>query len=138
MSRRKAREMALQTLFQMDYNEDITTEPALEMVFSEYEIVADKDKVYAKLLIDGAKNSLAEIDAIIAKSAYDWKIERMPGVDRNIVRLAIYELNFSTEPVPPGVVINEAVELAKEYGTEDSARFVNGILGALVKSKEVP
>jgi len=138
MSRRKAREMALQTLFQMDYNEDITTEPALEMVFSEYEVVADKDKDYAKHLIAGAKNSLAEIDAIIAKAAYDWKIERMPGVDRNIVRLAIYELNFSTEPVPPGVVINEAVELAKEYGTEDSARFVNGILGALVKNKEVP
>jgi len=138
MSRRKAREMALQTLFQMDFNENIMTEPALEMVFGEYEIVADKDKLYAKQLIAGAKESLTEIDAIIEKSAYDWKLERMPGVDRNIVRLAIYELKFSTEPTPPGVVINEAVELAKEYGTEESARFVNGILGALVKNKETP
>lgn len=136
MSRRKAREMALQTLFQMDYNENIASEPALAMVIDEYEVVADKDRTYARQLVDGARHSLADIDAIIAKSAHEWKIERMPGVDRNIVRLAIYEMKYGDEPMPPGVVINEAVELAKQYGTEESARFVNGILGSLVKNKE--
>jgi N utilization substance protein B len=136
MSRRKSREMALQTLFQMDHNENIAVEPALQMVLSEYEIVADKDKDYAKQLVEGATNSRSEIDGMITKAAYDWKIERMPGVDRNIVRLAIYEMKFGTEPITPGVVINEAVELAKQYGTEDSPRFVNGILGSLVKDKD--
>ncbi len=135
MSRRQAREMALQTLFQLDYNEDITPEPALEMVFSEYEKVAEKDKDYTRLLITGTKERLAEIDALISESAYEWKVDRMPGVDRNIVRLAIFELKYHNKPIPPGVVINEAVEMAKEYGTEDSARFVNGVLGALVKKK---
>lgn len=135
MSRRKAREMALQTLFQLDFNEDITLEAALDMVIGEYEAVADKDREYARTLVDGAKSSQTEIDEIITKSAYDWKLDRMPGVDRNIVRLAIFEMKFSPETMPAGVVINEAVELAKEYGTEDSGRFVNGILGAMVKNK---
>lgn len=136
MSRRTAREMALQTLFQMDYNDNIAPESALIMVVEEFGTVADKDKEYAIRLVQGARSSLAEIDAIIASSAYEWKIDRMPGVDRNIVRLAIYEMKFGPDAMPPGVVINEAVELAKQYGTEDSARFVNGILGALAKNKE--
>ena len=119
MSRRKAREMALQTLFQMDYNEGITPQDALAHVIDEYAAVADKDSTYAKQLVNGAQKSLADIDAIIAKSTNEWKIERMPGVDRNIVRLAIYEMKFSAESVPPGVVINEAVELAHQYGTEE-------------------
>lgn len=136
MSRRKAREMALQTLFQLDFNENIQPETALDMVLNEYGSVSDKDRDYAKLLVEGAQTSQAGIDELIAKSAVDWKLDRMPGVDRNIVRLAIYEMKFGSEPVPPGVVINEAVELAKEYGTEESGRFVNGILGALVKHKE--
>lgn len=136
MSRRKAREIALQTLFQMDYNEDIASDPALAMVLDEYETVSDKDRIYAKLLVEGSRNSLTEIDAIITKSAHEWKVERMPGVDRNIVRLAIYEMKYGSELMPPGVVINEAVELAKQYGTEESPRFVNGILGSLVKYKE--
>lgn len=135
MSRRQAREIALQTLFQLDYNEDITPDPALEMVCNEYEKVTEKDKDYAKLLVTGTQKQLVEIDALITQSAYEWKVDRMPGVDRNIVRLAIFELNYHSKPIPPGVVINEAVEMAKEYGTEDSARFVNGVLGALVKKK---
>ncbi|MDU4960423.1 MAG: transcription antitermination factor NusB [Sporomusaceae bacterium] len=138
MSRRKAREIALQTLFQLDFNEDIAITPAMEMAVNEYEVVSDKDKLYAERLIGGAKENLSSIDDLIARSAYDWRVERMPGVDRNIVRLAIYELHFGPDPVPPGVVINEAVELAKEYGTEDSSRFVNGVLGSLVKHKETP
>lgn len=136
MSRRTAREMALQTLFQLDYNANVAPESALTMVSEEFGNVADKDREYAAKLVEGARNSLADIDAIIANSAYEWKVERMPGVDRNIVRLAIYEMKFGPAGLSPGVVINEAVELAKQYGTEDSARFVNGILGALARNKE--
>lgn len=136
MSRRTAREMALQTLFQMDYNANVAPESALTMVIEEIGDVAEKDREYAAMLVEGARNSLADIDVIIANSAYEWKVDRMPGVDRNIVRLAIFEMKFGPGALPPGVVINEAVELAKQYGTEDSARFVNGILGALVKNKE--
>lgn len=139
MSRRKAREIALQTLFQMDYNEDINRSDALETVCNEYEIIADKDREYAARLVEGTRRHIAEIDSVISRSSFDWKLERMAGVDRNITRLALYEMKFGSEPISPGVVINEAVELAKTYGTEDSGRFVNGILGSLVKSnKDAP
>ena len=132
MSRRKAREMALQTLFQLDYNH-ISKEEALQMVFSERMDSSESAKIYAQEIVDGTQKYLAEIDAIIATVSTDWKLERMTGVDRNISRIALYEMKFSLEKLPPNVAINEAVELAKTYGTEESGRFVNGILGSLVK-----
>ncbi|EGO63628.1 transcription antitermination factor NusB [Acetonema longum] len=133
MSRRKAREIALQTMFQMDYNTDADPNAALDAACTEYEHVADTTRTYAHELVQGTKNHLPEIDRIIAGNSPDWKLERMAGVDRNITRLAIYEMNFGKSPLPPNVVINEAVELAKSFGTEDSGRFVNGILGSLAK-----
>lgn len=132
MSRRKAREMALQTLFQLDYNH-INKEEALKMVFSERMDSSESARIYAQEIVDGTQKYLAEIDAIIATVSTDWKLERMTGVDRNISRIALYEMKFSSEKLPPNVAINEAVELAKTYGTEESGRFVNGILGSLVK-----
>lgn len=133
MSRRKAREAALQALFQLDFNH-INHEEALQAVYFERTDIQEPAKDYAQHLVDGALAKLEEIDKIIAGAATDWKIERMPGVDRNILRLAVYELKFSSEKVPPNVVINEAVELAKLFGTEESSRFVNGILGSLLKN----
>lgn len=132
MSRRKAREMALQTLFQLDYNH-IGKEEALQMVFSERQDVSDSAKAYAEEIVNGTKNYLEEIDKIITSVSTDWKLDRMTGVDRNISRIALYEMKFSSEKLPPNVAINEAVELAKNFGTEESGRFVNGILGSLVK-----
>ena len=134
MSRRKAREAALQALFQLDFNQ-IDREDALQAVYFERSDVQDQAKEYAHQLVEGALTNILEIDRIIAGAATDWKIERMPGVDRNILRLAIYELKYGTEKLPANVVINEAVELAKTFGTEDSGRFVNGVLGALVKNR---
>ncbi len=134
MSRRKAREMALQTLFQLDYNSKGKDE-ALEIVLSEYSNIAENTKEYAENLVSGTQAHITEIDTLIGEISNEWKIDRMPGIDRNIARIAIYEMRFGNEALPPNVVINEAVELAKLFGTEESSRFVNGILGSLVKKE---
>jgi N utilization substance protein B len=134
MSRRKAREMAVQTLFQLDYKNSDKAE-ALAAVFGERDDVTEQAKLYTTELVNGTQDNLTEIDAVISEISNDWKLERMAGVDRNIARIAIYEMKFGSEQLPPNVVINEAVELAKTFGTEDSSRFVNGILGSLVKNK---
>ena len=134
MSRRKAREMALQTLYQLDFN---ATEPdqALATAVDEAGEVDTKTRDYAWALVSGATANRAVIDEIIATASAEWKLDRMASVDRNIARIAIYEMRFGSESLSPGVVINEAVELAKTFGTDDSSRFVNGILGSLVKKK---
>lgn len=132
MSRREAREMALQTLFQLDYNKT-GKEEALQTVLSEHDSIGENTRKYTENLVIGTQEHLKEIDTIIGEISNEWKIDRMPGIDRNIARMAIYEMRFGTETLPPNVIINEAVELAKLFGTEDSSRFVNGILGSLVK-----
>ena len=138
MSRRKAREMAVQALFQLDFNAGVTSEEALTAVFSEREgAISETTKSYAKSLVEGTQSNLAAIDNYISDLSREWKIDRMAGVDRNIARMAIYEMNYSEERLQPGVAINEAVELAKTFGTEDSSRFINGILGSIVKNKQL-
>lgn len=134
MSRRRAREMALQALFQLDFNA-VEKDVALKNVFAEREDQSEKTQGYAEALVQGTFAKLPEIDDAINKISNEWKLDRMAGVDRNIVRLAIYELQHSEENLPPSIVINEAVELAKAYGSEDSGRFVNGILGSIIKQK---
>jgi len=133
MSRRKSREMALQTLFQLDYN-TVDKNEALQAVLSENNNPGEKTRAYTEYLVTGTQEHVAEIDVIISEVSSEWKIDRMAGIDRNIARMAIYEMNFGSEQLSPNVVINEAVELAKIFGTEESSRFVNGILGALVKN----
>ncbi len=132
MSRRKARELALQALFQLDFNE---TEPevALEAVYAEFSKIGEKTRDYAQKLVSGTRSERPQIDKIIAALSAEWTVDRMAGVDRNIARMAVYELKFGTEELSPSVVINEAVELAKTFGTDDSGRFINGILGSLVR-----
>lgn len=132
MSRRKAREVALQVLFQLDFNSAGKNE-ALETVLSERDDLSDQAKSYAKELVDGTQAELNNINSVISNIASEWKIDRMAGVDRNIVRMAIYEMRFASEKLTPNVAINEAVELAKKFGSEESGRFVNGLLGSLVK-----
>lgn len=134
MSRRKARELALQTLFQLDYN-STETEQALAVVLEESGEVTDSTRNYAQSIIQGTRQHLSEVDKIISDVSIEWKLDRMAGVDRNIARIAVYEMNFGNEDLPPNVVINEAVELAKLYGTDESSRFINGILGSLVKNR---
>ena len=93
-----------------------------------------RDREYVSTLVRGTRENLAAIDSLIAASSKDWKVERMAAVDRNITRLAAYEIGFSEEKITPNIAINEAVELAKKYGTDNSSRYVNGILGAMMNN----
>ena len=86
---------------------------------------------YARALVQGVQDHHADIDELITRYADHWAISRMPVVDRNVIRVAVWELVWG-EDVPVAVAINEAVELAKSYSTEDSGRFVNGVLGKIV------
>lgn len=131
MSRRQAREIALQSLFQLDFNESAAEEAVNSAL--EYTKLAPNDCDYVNLLVNGTRENLAAIDKMIADKSKDWKVERMSGIDRNIVRLAIFEMNFSSDKLVPNIAINEAVELAKKFGTDESTRFVNGILGSMIK-----
>lgn len=91
----------------------------------------------ARHLVSGAIDHLEQIDELIRQQAEHWRIERMPPVDRNVLRLAVYELLYETD-VPKLVVVDEAVELAKGFGAEQSGRFVNGLLDGLLKSQSFP
>lgn len=127
MSRRRTRERALQVLFEVDVGRQ-ALEAALERMRPE---VSGQDWEYLRTVCTGVWTARAELDRTIAELTADWPIDRLANTDRSVLRLAAYEL-LHTE-TPPQVVINEAVELAKRYGTEDSGRFVNGVLGALAR-----
>jgi N utilization substance protein B len=87
---------------------------------------------YARSLVDGVQTHQADVDAMISKYAERWSIDRMPIVDRNVIRMALYELFWGND-VPVAVIVNEAVELGKLLSTEDSGRFINGVLGRIVE-----
>ena len=94
-----------------------------------------RDRAYLQLLLDGVLNDLPEIDQQIAAYSRGWTLERMPRVDLTILRLATWEILHETD-VPGSVVINEAVNLAKRYSEPDSSRFINGVLGSILRAKE--
>ena len=131
--RRRAREAALQVLFQLDVGR-LGLEDALASVAAPDWLPEDWALVVT--LSEGTQAHLVEIDALIARVAEHWTIDRMVAVDRNILRMALFELQHT--PTPVRVIINEAVELAKQYSTEDSGRFVNGLLGHVVRSGVFP
>jgi N utilization substance protein B len=124
--RRKARELALQFLYQLEQNGATDPRP-FEADFWARHPVDDEARAFADSLVQGAKRQQGEIDKRIAECAEHWDLDRMAVVDRNILRLAVYELLF--EPGVPGkVTINEAIEIAKKFGTAESSRFINGVL----------
>ena len=134
MIRRIAREVALQSLFQIDFN-SCEADAAVEASLAEHdEENAPKAYDYALQLVQGVLVNKEAIDARLGEYAIDWTVERMPATDRNILRVAVYEMLFAEQPLAFGVAINEAVEVAKAYGTEESPRFVNGVLGKLAKA----
>ena len=92
---------------------------------------------YARRLVEGTVAHLEEIDGLLRDQADNWRLERMPAVDRNVLRLAVYELMHELD-VPKLVVLDEAVELAKRFGSEQSGRFVNGLLDGLLRRHEFP
>ena len=134
-SRRIAREMALKILFQVDLVHCNVSE-ACAYTFQIEDIWQNNDPdaitSFCLELVKGVLPNLNEIDALIEKHANNWTLERMANIDRNILRIAIFEIVF-VDSIPKSVSINEAVELAKKYSTENSFGFVNGVLGKIEK-----
>ncbi len=131
--RRKAREHALQILFQFDMLKGNIDE-IMENFWKEKK-ANDKVIAFTSQLIKGTLENISEIDRTISNHSLNWKLERMSVVDRNVLRIATYEL-LHLKQIPAPVIINEALEVAKKYGSEDSAKFINGILDAIRRSIE--
>ncbi|KPJ78664.1 MAG: hypothetical protein AMJ54_02555 [Deltaproteobacteria bacterium SG8_13] len=127
-SRRNARELALQALFSMDMNRDFSGE-MLER-FCEHFRPAVSIGPFFMQLVTGVLRLLPRIDALIEQHSQHWKLDRMSCVDRNIMRIAVFEI-LSCEDIPPKVSINESIDIAKKYGTEDSGAFINGIIDSI-------
>lgn len=133
-NRRMARELALQLLYQRELSADEGTEEA-GVSLDGIDLSTDAG-VFCKELIEGVIGRLDELDAIIEPYLEHWSLERMSVVDRNILRLAVYELRFMDD-IPFKVSIDEAIELAKLFGSDESGAFVNGILDHLAKEIKV-
>jgi N utilization substance protein B len=138
--RRKAREVALQILYQIDaQGGELPAERALGLFIEHFskapqaegeepeDTLDEASRTFAAELVRGVREKLDELDAAISAVSRNWRLERMARVDRNLLRMAVYELKHSKD-VPAKVVLNEAIEIAKRYGTSESAAFVNGIL----------
>jgi len=131
-SRRRSREHALQILYQWDMRK----QPVNESIEAYYAGLHSEESAaqlprdeFLELLVHGTVERAGEIDALISGHAEHWRLERMPAVDRNILRLAVYEMRHTE--TPPAVVIDEALELARRFSNEESVHFVNGVLDAV-------
>jgi len=133
--RTKARECALQILYQID----ITKNDCRFCLDDYWNVNGDTEQSiveFANELVKGTVENVSKIDGVISSYATNWSIDRMAVVDRNILRMATYELLFRME-IPPKVSINEAVDIAKKFGDKDSGKFVNGILDKISKVEKV-
>ncbi len=129
-ARRKARELALQMLFQHDMSGN---EPDMILsTFEELQKSKPNTREFAVKVFKGTVDNLAKIDDMITAQADNWRIERMAVVDRNIIRMSIYEFLHENE-TPKLVIIDEAIEIAKKFGTQKSSQFINGILDGILK-----
>jgi transcription antitermination protein NusB len=136
--RRRARAYGLQVLYALDMNEDELPTRAVNSYGDLFELELDEPTLeFAARLVSTTRERLDEIDDAIQSASRNWRIDRMSRVDRNILRLATCELRHSPD-VPVKVVINEAVELAKRFGTTDSPAFVNGILDRIAHQLRRP
>lgn len=132
MSRRELREQIFKFIFRVEFNDREEMAEQEKLFFEDYELeIKEEDAAYISEKSNKILEKLDEIDEMINQHAKGWTTERMSKVDLTIIRLAVYEIKFD-EDVPTGVAINEAVEIAKKFGQEESAGFVNGILAKFV------
>lgn len=140
MRRRLARELALQSLYQIAMNE-VTSSDAISHVVEEArgedeaQLTRERDQISpvdVLELVEGTTQNKQQIDSLLADYLKGWQMDRLSKVDREILRLATFEMVYK-EDVPPKVVVNEAIEMAKNFGTEESGKFVNGVLGKMIK-----
>ncbi|OXM88168.1 transcription antitermination factor NusB [Paenibacillus rigui] len=143
MRRRLARELALQSLYQMEMNEVSMGEAIAHVVEEaqnddEAQLTKSQDKIAPQEIIElvqGTVEHKQQIDGLLTDYLKGYKMDRLSRVDREILRLATFEMVFSDD-VPPKVVVNEAIELAKHFGTDESGKFVNGVLGKMIRELE--
>lgn len=135
MGRRASREIAMKLLYQLEIQKD-DKEDQINLVFEENEL-ADNDKQYIRDVIEGVHNNIVYIDKLVAKLSKGWKLNRISKVELSILRLSIFEISFR-EDIPFSVSVNEAVELAKKYSSEEAGAFINGILGKVSHVRVVP
>ena len=133
MNRHLSRTIAMQTLYEWDMRHDLDVEEIMDRNIEEFS--EDADAEFVTMVVRGAVKAADEIDQKIISVAPEWPINQISPIDKAILRVAIYELLYSEE-VPPKVAINEAVELAKMFGGENSSKFINGVLGTLYRSSE--
>ena len=135
-ARTKARKRAIDAIFASDLRKE---DPSLLLgaSFRQVEDRQNQDEIftYAQEIVDGVVDNFEEIDDLIETYAQDWSLDRMPALDRAILRCALWEILHNPE-VPAGVAINEAVELAKEYSTDESGGFINGLLSKIASTRE--
>ncbi len=131
MKRRKAREYALQILFQLDIRKEKPSATVLKHFWAEYG-PDDEVKAFSEEIVKGTYKHIARINGLIHQCAKNWSLDRMAVVDRNVLRMAVYEILYRID-IPTSVTINEAIEIAKKYGTDDSGGFVNGILDRVAR-----
>ncbi len=135
-NRHLARTLALQTLFQWDFNnQKENIDDVLKYNFKEFAIDFDDDG-FSKELVTGVVKNITAINKLIVKFAPEWPLDQITNSDRNCLRIGIYELKYD-QTIPPKVAINEAIELAKTYGGESSGKFINGVLGSIFKEMEL-
>ena len=134
MVRSKLREHVFKMLFQIEFNDAEDMFERLRNYFELLEDAAAKDREYIQAKYEAVAARVPEIDSMLNEIAKGWKTSRMSKVDLTVLRLAVYEMKWD-EDIPEGVAINEAVELAKRFGGENSSSFVNGILGKLAKQE---
>ncbi len=133
-SRHLARSIALQSLYEWDFSEK-KKEPK-EVIEKNIEDAKDeiKDKEFIYSLVQGVISNIEELNKIISAAAPEWPLDKITTIDRNVLRIGLYELIYGNkEEVPPKVAINEAIELAKSFGGSSSGRFINGVLGTVYK-----
>jgi len=131
MKRRKAREHALQILFQLDIKKEKPSAAVLKRFWAEFQ-QDEEVKAFAEEIIKGTFKHVDKINKLIEECAQNWSIDRMAVVDRNVLRMAIYEILYRMD-IPTSVTINEAIEIAKKFGTDESGSFVNGILDRVAR-----
>ena len=132
MKPHRARILAMQALFQAEFQEKQTAE-LVKFEWIDYE-VPESEQNFARKIISGVKESLKEIDNLITEHSKNRDIERISPVNKSILRVSIYQLLYMKDEIPAKVIIDEAIKLAKEYAEDDSGRFINGILDACYKA----
>lgn len=130
MTRRESREHVFRMLFHKEFHEEQELLEQISLYLDRVENITEEECNYLETRLKTVVDKLSEIDALIEEASSGWRINRMGKVDLTIMRLAIYEIRFDDD-IPVGVAINEAVELAKKYGEDNSFGFVNGILGKI-------